>query len=195
MYCGSSAGNRSLYTDVAADLGKWLACNDIDLVYGGASRGLMGSIADAVLAGGGRAIGVIPKSLAALEISHNGLTELRVVDSMHERKRLMAEMADAFVALPGGYGTLEEILEILTWSQLRFHDKPCVLLNAAGYFDSLLNFLDHACAEGFIRQAHRDMLLIANCVDELSGVLDAYVAPDVDKLVTTRKGSGLPQPA
>lgn len=182
-----------MYVDVAAELGQWLVRNNYDLVFGGASRGLMGSVADAVLADGGKAFGVIPKSLAKLEISHTGLTELRVVESMHERKQLMAKMADAFVALPGGYGTLEEILEALTWSQLRFHDKPCVLLNVAGYFDPLLKFLDHACVEGFIRQEHRDMLLAVESVDQLLPVLESYKAPAVDKLIATKNESSFSQ--
>jgi hypothetical protein len=142
----------------------------------------MGVIADTTLRAGGEAIGVMPQALVDMEIAHPGLSELHVVRSMHERKTLMAVLSDAFVALPGGYGTLEEIVEVLTWGQLRFHSKPCGLLNVSAYFDHLLAHFDHAVAQGFIRTPHREMLLVADCVDELMNQLESYTPPAVDKL-------------
>ena len=182
VYCGSSTGTSSRYADVAVDLGKHLVQSKIGLVYGGASKGIMGVIADTVLLGGGDVVGVIPQALVDREVAHPNLSKLHIVQSMHERKTLMADLADAFVALPGGYGTLEEIIEVLTWGQLKFHTKPCALLNAGGYFDHLLAFLDHAVAEGFIRPEHREMLLVANSAEELMRKIASYNAPHADKL-------------
>src|SRR5579871_639763 len=142
VFCGSSSGLRSSYAEAARRLGWTLAGHKVGLVYGGGKVGLMGTVADAVLERGGEAIGVIPQPLVAREIAHPGLTELRIVSSMHERKALMADLSDAFIALPGGYGTLEEFAEALTWSQLGIHKKPCGLLNVAGYYDNLIAFLD-----------------------------------------------------
>ena len=187
VYCGSSAGSGSRYSDAAIDLGKHLVQEKIGLVYGGAGNGIMGVIADAVLQGGGEVIGVIPQALVNMEVAHHGLSELRVVQSMHERKTLMADLADAFVAMPGGYGTLEEIIEVLTWSQLRFHTKPCALLNVDRYFDHLLAYLDHAVSQGFIRNQHREMLLVANNAADVMGKIAAYVPPHVDKLPATSR--------
>lgn len=160
VYCGSSAGRHPAYGEAARGLAGVLAGRDIDLVYGGAGVGLMGELADAMLAAGGRVIGVIPESLVSREVAHAGLTELHVVASMHERKAMMADLADGFVALPGGMGTLEELFEILTWAQLGLHGKPCGVLNARGYYDPLARFLDQAVAEGFLRPAHRAMLMV-----------------------------------
>ena len=160
VFCGSSPGAREAYADAARLLGAALSARSIGLVYGGGKVGLMGILADAVLARGAPVIGVIPESLVALEVAHQGLTELRVVDSMHTRKALMADLSDGFIALPGGLGTLEELLEIATWSQLGIHSKPIGLLNVAGYFDPLLALLDRAVAERFLRQEHRDLLLV-----------------------------------
>ena len=182
VYCGSNVGTSSAYAEAAADLGKHLADKNIGIVYGGASKGIMGIIANAVLLGGGEAIGVIPQALVDMEIAHPGLSELHIVQSMHERKTRMADLADAFVALPGGYGTLEEIVEVLTWGQLKFHTKPCALLNIQAYFDHFLTHLDHAVAEGFLRSQHREMLLVANSVEDLMKQFAEYDPPQVDKL-------------
>ena len=152
-------GSKPAYEQAAARLGKALAHRGIGLVYGGATPGLMGTIADTVLAEQGEVIGVIPDRMVAREIAHAGLSDLRVVASMHERKALMVELADAFIALPGGYGTLDEISEVAAWAQLRLHGKPCGLLNVEGFFDPLLAYLDHAVAEGFLKPAHRALIL------------------------------------
>ena len=161
VFCGSSTGIRSEYVTAARALAAALVERKLGLVYGGGSVGLMGVLADAVLVAGGEVIGVIPGPLATPELAHTGLTELRVVASMHERKALMASLADGFIALPGGLGTLEETLEVLTWAQLGIHAKPLGVLNVSGYFDGLLRFLAHAVAEGFVRPAHAALLLTA----------------------------------
>jgi uncharacterized protein (TIGR00730 family) len=160
IFCGSSPGARPRYTEATEDLGALLVENGITLVYGGASLGLMGRLADTVLSEGGEAIGVMPRALVDREIAHLGLTDLHVVGSMHERKALMAELSDAFVALPGGLGTLDELFEIYTWAQLGLHQKPCGLLNVEGYYDGIAGFLDHAVNERFVRQEHRDILIV-----------------------------------
>ena len=167
--------------DAARELAALLVRHGIDLVYGGAGIGSMGAIADAVLAGGGRVTGIIPKFLARKEIAHRGLTELHVVDSMHARKTLMADLSDGFIAMPGGYGTLEEIVEVVTWGQLGFHDNPCGLLNTGGYFNSLLAFLDNAQEQGFLRAQHRDMLLVGSTPVELLELFKNYTPPSVEK--------------
>src|SRR3954471_1382965 len=161
VYAGSNPGSDPAYADGARALGAELAGRGIGLVYGGGKVGLMGVIADAVLTAGGEAIGVMPQALIDREIGHPGLTELRVVDSMHERKALMAELADAFIAVPGGIGTLEELIEVYTWSQLGIHDKACGVLNVNGYYDALARFLDHAVTAGFLRPEHREVLTVA----------------------------------
>ena len=160
VYCGSSPGRREDYVAAARGFAGELVARDLGLVYGGASIGVMGAVADAVLAQGGRVIGVIPQALQAKEIAHPALTELHVTESMHERKTKMAELSDGFVAMPGGVGTLEELFEIWTWGQLGWHGKPCALLNVAGYYDGLIRFLDHAADEAFLRPWHRGMLLV-----------------------------------
>lgn len=162
VFCGSAAGNDPAFAAAATELGQLLAERGITLVYGGGGTGLMGVVADAVLAAGGQAIGVIPFSLRTKELAHAGLTEMHVVESMHERKSLMADLADGFVALPGGLGTLDEFCEIATWLQLGIHKKPCGLLNVAGYFDHFVAFLDRAVAQGFLKQEFRDPLIVAN---------------------------------
>jgi uncharacterized protein (TIGR00730 family) len=159
VYAGSNAGSRPDYADAAQALARELVARGIGLVYGGGRVGLMGVLADTVLAGGGEAIGVIPRALVDREIGHRGLTELRVVGSMHERKALMVELSDGFVAVPGGIGTLEELIEVFTWSQLGIHDKPCGVLDAAGFYGSLSGLLDHMVAEGFLRAEHRRVLM------------------------------------
>jgi uncharacterized protein (TIGR00730 family) len=166
VYCGSSDGLRPEYRTAAAELGAAMARAGIGLVYGGARVGLMGAVADAVLAGGGRVVGWIPHQLAKREVAHTGLTELHVVDSMHERKHGMAARADAFLALPGGYGTLDELCEILGWAQLGLHAKPVVLLNQNGYYDPLLAMLDRAVAEGFLKPQNRSAAQAVATVDE-----------------------------
>lgn len=181
VYCGSSEGRDEAYARQAQALGRMLAERSIQIVYGGANVGLMRILADASLAAGGSVIGVMPKALVAKEKAHHGLTELHVVGSMHERKALMAELADGFVALPGGAGTMDELFEVWTWGQLGFHGKPCGLLNTASYYDPLVSFLDHAVSEGFIRACHRDMLILANTPEELLARFSTYVPPIAEK--------------
>jgi uncharacterized protein (TIGR00730 family) len=183
IFCGSSPGARPEYAEATVELARLLAGRGIGIVYGGASVGLMGLLADTAMEAGGEVVGVIPNALERKEIARHGLTELHVVDSMHERKALMAELSDAFIALPGGSGTLEELFEVFTWSQLGLHRKACALLNVAGYYDGLATFLDHAVAERFLRAEHRAMLL---CERTPTGVLDAlerFEPPLVDKWI------------
>ena len=170
VFCGSNVGNRELYA-AQRRLGGVLAARGLGLVFGAGHIGLMGILADAVLAAGGEAIGVIPQSMVDKELAHTGLTRLEVVNTMHERKALMADLSDGFVALPGGFGTGDELFEILTWSQLGLHAKPVGVLNVAGYFDPLLRWLDHAVNEGFIRPQHRGLLLEADDPDRLLDML------------------------
>ena len=181
VYCGSNSGSRPLYADAARELADVLVRHDLELVYGGADKGIMGVIANAVLEGGGKVHGVIPKMLCDKEIAHQQLTKLHIVASMHARKTMMAALSDGFIAMPGGFGTLEEIIEIITWSQLRFHDKPCGLLNVDGYFDLLLRYLDHATGEGFLRHESREMLLCDSNAAGLIGKFERYSAPHVEK--------------
>ena len=181
VYCGSSKGRREIYANAARELAAVLVRHDIELVYGGGSVGIMGILADEVLALGGAVHGVIPKILVDKEIAHEGLTELHVVGSMHARKSMMAALSDGFIALPGGFGTLEEIVEVVTWGQLRFHDKPCGLLNVGGYFDRLLEFLDHTEREGFLRPQNRAMLLSDQTPAGLIQQFERYTAPHVEK--------------
>jgi uncharacterized protein (TIGR00730 family) len=183
VYCGSNAGNRPDYIEGARALAREMVRRDIGLVYGGASVGIMGAVADAVLAEGGRAIGIIPESLMRKEIGHHGLTELHVVRSMHERKTMMAERSDGFIALPGGAGTLEELFETWTWAQLGMHQKPCGLLNIAGYYDQLAGFLNHAVQESCIRAEHRAMLIVEEHPAALLDRYAAYTPPTVSKWI------------
>ncbi len=177
VFCGSSFGRRQSYADAAAEVGRLLAERDITLVYGGGNVGLMGVTADACLAAGGRVIGVIPQSMVEREIAHLALTHLRIVNSMHERKAMMAELADAFIAMPGGFGTFEELFEILTWRQIRLHEKALGLLNVEGYFDPLLALADHAVNEGFLRAGHRANLLTSARAADLLAVLEGCQKP------------------
>ena len=181
VFAGSSFGANGAYREAAVALADVLAERRIELVYGGGCVGLMGVLADAMLARGGRVIGVIPHTLMVREVGHRGLTELRVVDSMHERKATMAELSDGFVALPGGFGTLEETFEILTWAQLGLHGHPCGLLNIGGYFDALLAFLDHSVQQAFVRDAHRAMLLVDESPRRLLDRFSTYRSPNVEK--------------
>ena len=167
VYCGSRSGSNPVYLEAARSLAASMVRRDLGLVYGGASIGVMGAVADEVLRLGGSVVGVIPEALMTQEVAHDGLTELVVTPGMHERKTIMAERADGFVALPGGLGTLEEIFEILTWAQLKFHAKPCGLLNVNGYFDHLVAFLDHTVSEEFVRPVHRDYLQVDQTAESL----------------------------
>jgi len=177
VFCGSAQGNNPAYKQAAIALGQVLSENGVALVYGGARIGLMGVIADTVMQNGGEVIGVIPKDLVDREVAHHGLTKLHVVASMHERKALMAELADGFVALPGGFGTWEEIIEVLTWAQLGLHQKPCALLNTADYYQPLLNMVDHGLAEGFLTQIHKKLLLSSKDPGDLLRQMSAYKCP------------------
>lgn len=177
VYCASSGGNHPGYVEAAIELADTLVRHEYELVYGGASVGIMGILADAVLERGGRVHGVIPKMLVDREIAHRGLTELHVVTSMHERKSMMAALADGFVALPGGFGTLEELIEMLTWAQLRYHDKPCGLVNVRGYFDGLVGYLDHAVREGFLKPENRRLLLVSETPSGLIAEFERATAP------------------
>lgn len=183
IFCGSNNGARDAYVYAARAMGEALVRRGIGLVYGGGRVGLMGVVADAVLAAGGQVIGVIPESLVAKEVAHQGLTDLRVVGSMHERKALMAELADAFVALPGGFGTFEEFCEVLTWAQLGLHRKPCGVLNVAGYYDALLAMFDHAVTERFVRAEHRVLVLEEQDPERLLDMLMRYQPPKLDKWI------------
>lgn len=183
VYCGSSPGRIEANADGARALAKALVERDLGLVYGGASVGIMGLMADSVLQLGGRAVGVIPDTLKQKEIEHKGLTELHVTRSMHERKTLMADLSDGFIALPGGVGTLEEIFEIWTWAQLGFHAKPCGLLNVTGYYDALTTFLDHTVAEQFVKPAHRSTLMVEHAPDTLLERFASYQPPSVNKWI------------
>ncbi len=183
VYCGSNSGSRPAYAEAARKLGTLLARRGIELVYGGGRVGLMGVIADATLAANGRVIGVIPEALVAREVAHLKLKDLRVVGSMHERKALMVDLADAFIAMPGGFGTLEEFSEVLTWAQLGLHRKPHGLLNVEGFYDSLLSFFDHAVAANFIRPAHRALVVAENDPERLLDALAQTVPPNLDKWI------------
>lgn len=182
-FCGSSAGSNGAYRAAAENLGRALARDGRRLVFGGGNVGLMGVLADSALESGGEVIGVIPRHLVDLEVAHAGLSELRVVDSMHQRKQLMADLADGFVILPGGLGTLEEFFEIWTWGQLGLHRKPYGLLNVASYFDSLLSFLDHAVSERFIPAEHRALLLVSQDPAALLEGLDSHTVPFTPKWI------------
>lgn len=183
VYCGSNPGLLPDYCAAARRLGHELAGRDYGLVYGGASVGVMGAVANGVLEKGGSVIGVIPRSLAVKEVSHHGLDELIVVSSMHERKARMAELSDGFIALPGGWGTFEEIFEMLTWAQLGFHQKPCGLLNVASYYDELYSFLDKAVEQQFVKEEYRPMIMMEASAEKLLKRFEQYRAPRVKKWI------------
>lgn len=183
VYCGSSSGRLDSYADAARALAREMVTHGIRLVYGGAGIGIMGVVANEVLRLGGEAIGVIPQALMVKEVVHEGLTELHVTPSMHARKTRMAELADGFVALPGGIGTFEEIFEVWTWGQLGFHRKPCGLLNVDGYYDGLTGFLDHAAREQFVRPQHRNMLVVESTASALLDRFASYVPPPLPRWV------------
>lgn len=172
VFCASADGAQPLYRAAAEELGRALASRNLGLIYGGANVGLMQAVADAALTAGGHVVGVIPEVLVNLEVAHQGLTELHVTSTMHTRKELIGRRSDAFIALPGGYGTFEELFEVLAWQTLKLHNKPIILLNTAGFYTPLLLFLDHCLAEGMISQEKRDILLVADTVDDLLRQLD-----------------------
>ena len=181
VFCGSSRGSDEMYIDAARELGLALIKNNIGLVYGGAGVGLMGEIANTFIEQSAEIIGVIPRDLAEKEVACTDLSDLRIVNSMHERKSLMVELSDGFIALPGGFGTIEEFFEVLTWAQLGIHGKPCGILNIRGYFNYLIEFLDHMVSQKFIGKEHRSMVLIANNPAELIKKFQSYRPPQIDK--------------
>ena len=187
VFCGSNQGAKPGYKAAAQALGQALVKRGLGLVYGGSHVGLMGTIADSVLAAGGTAIGVIPQALVNKELAHQGLTELHIVGSMHERKALMADLSDGFIALPGGFGTFEEFCEVLTWAQLGFHQKPCGLLNVDGYYNTLIAMFDHATEEQFVRPAHRSLVLEAQDPDRLLDKLATYEPITVQKWIDRKE--------
>jgi len=182
VFCGSNAGARSEYAEAARALAAVLVERKLGIVYGGGNVGMMGVLADAALERGGEVIGVIPQSLLDKEVGHRGVTELLVVETMHERKALMNDLSDAFIALPGGFGTLDEFFEVLTWSQLGFHGKPCALLNVAGYYDRMLAMLDHAVTEGLLRPLHRELVIADTDPSRLLQRLGAFTPAAMGKL-------------
>ena len=181
VFCGSSSGVRTEYRVAAEGVGRYLAGRGIGIVFGGGKVGLMGALADAALAAGGAVIGVIPRHLMAREVGHNGLTKMHVVGSMHERKAMMADLSDGFIALPGGFGTFEEFCEVLTWSQLGLHKKACGLLNVDQYYSPLLEMFDHAVVEGFVREENRRIVLSHSRIADLVEMMEAWVPPGVEK--------------
>lgn len=184
VFCGSNSGARPTYAAMARRVGTTLARRGLRLIYGGGRVGLMGTVADAALAAGGEVIGIIPRALAEREIAHAGLMEIHVVASMHERKALMADLADGFLALPGGYGTLEEFCEVLTWAQLGIHDKPCALLDVDGFYAPLVAMFDNAVTEGFVHPDHRALVLSGDDPDELLTAMARYSPPQTVKWIT-----------
>ena len=187
VFCGSSPGTRSEYATAAKTVARLLVAQNVGIVYGGGNVGLMGILADTAIAGGGEVIGVIPHSLRDKELAHNTLTELRVVDSMHERKALMSDLSDAFIALPGGYGTFEEFCEVLTWTQLGLQRKPCGILNVAGYYDHLLMLFDHAVGERFLKPEHRRIVIADTDPGSLIHRLLSYHPPVVEKWIDRKQ--------
>jgi len=181
VYCGSSSGKNPIWRETAYEFGKLLAKNGIKLVYGGGSVGLMGAVADGALSEGGQVVGVIPEALKVKELDHKKITTLHVVNDMHDRKMMMANFADAFVTLPGGIGTLEELFEVYTWKQLSFHRKPCSILNIAGYYDHLLAFLAHSVDSGYLKQSHMDDLIIETDITLLLERLKSASHTDLGK--------------
>jgi uncharacterized protein (TIGR00730 family) len=184
VFCGSSEGFRPIYADTARALGRALVDRGLGLVYGGGNVGLMGIVADAVMQSGGEVIGVIPEALVERELAHGDVTQLIVVSSMHERKAKMAELADAFIAMPGGYGTFEEFCEIITWAQLGLHRKPCGILNVDRYYDPLLKLFDHAVAEGFLRPTNRLLVIQESDPRRLLDTLANYTPPQTEKWIS-----------
>ncbi len=178
VFCASADGSRSLYRAAAEELGRTLAARSIGLIYGGSNIGLMKAVADATLEAGGKVIGVIPEVLVDLEVAHQGVTELHVTSTMHTRKAMMAEKSDAFLVLPGGFGTFEELFEVLAWHTLKLHAKPILLLNTNGFYDKLLDFLDHCVAEGMLKPKNRELLLVADTVEDAFAQLQLHPVID-----------------
>lgn len=186
VFCGSSSGTNPAYLEAAKRLGEVIAVRGIGLVYGGARCGLMGAVANSAVESGGEVIGVIPEALIEKEVAHVGVSDLRIVGSMHERKMMMSDLADGFIALPGGMGTLEEFCEILTWAQLGLHRKPCGLLNVEDYYHHLISFFDHAVSQRFIRPEHRSLVVIGEEPQQLVERLESYEMPSVSKWIDRR---------
>jgi uncharacterized protein (TIGR00730 family) len=185
VFCGSSTGTDQIYISKAHDLGEILAQQNITLIYGGAKVGLMGAVADGVIANGGEAIGVLPHFLGSKEIAHEGLTELIMVESMHERKMKMNELCEGVITLPGGFGTMEELFEMLTWAQLGLHTKPIALLNTNGYYDPLISLIETMVSKGFLKEIIQDMLLVSDNILELLNQMRTYIAPEVPKWINS----------
>ena len=184
VFCGSSSGARATYREAAVQTGRAIADGGLELVYGGGNIGLMGAVADAALEAGGKVIGIIPDGLLRREVGHLNLTELHIVDSMHERKAMMADLSDGFIALPGGYGTFEEFFEVVTWAQLGMHRKPCCLLNVEGYYDPMLAMIDRANEDKFLRPQHRKLVLVGKSIEDLLEQMNRYTAPQsIDKWI------------
>ncbi|MEM7568422.1 MAG: TIGR00730 family Rossman fold protein [Pseudomonadota bacterium] len=186
VFCGSSSGNDPLYEGAGREVGKTLAQRGIQVVYGGASVGVMGAVADGAMAAGGKVVGVIPKAITEFEVSHTAITELHVVDTMHTRKAMMADLSDAFISLPGGIGTMEEFFEVWTWGQLGYHDKPFGLLDVGGYWDPLETMLDSMVDKGFLRPMHRAMVFNETSLEVLLERFDSYAPPNRDKWISSR---------
>ena len=184
VFCGASGGSDQVYVSQATALGATLAQRNIHVIYGGARIGIMGAVADGALAAGGSVTGVIPKFLRTKEVAHAGLTSLLLVETMHERKMKMHELCDGIIALPGGFGTLEELFEVLTWAQLGLHQKPIAILNVAGYYDHLVNMIQTMVDKGFLKELNQKMLLVSDNIDELLNMMSSYIAPEVEKWVT-----------
>ncbi|MDQ6529942.1 TIGR00730 family Rossman fold protein [Flavobacterium sp. LHD-85] len=187
VFCASSFGTEKIYEEQATALGRTLAEQNIELVYGGANVGLMGAVADGALNAGGKVIGVLPNFLRSKEIAHLGLTELILVESMHERKTKMNDLCDGVIALPGGFGTLEELFEMLTWAQLGLHKKPIAVLNVNGYYDALITLLQTMTEKGLLKEVNREMLLVSDHIDDLLDKMKNYVAPTVGKWIDKKK--------
>ncbi|GAA3748212.1 MULTISPECIES: TIGR00730 family Rossman fold protein [Flavobacterium] len=187
VFCASSFGTEKIYEEQATNLGKTLAKQNIELVYGGANVGLMGAVADGALSAGGKVIGVLPNFLRSKEIAHLGLTELILVESMHERKTKMNDLCDGVIALPGGFGTLEELFEMLTWAQLGLHKKPIAILNVNGYYDSLITLLQTMTEKGLLKEVNQKMLLVSDSIDDLLDQMKNYTAPTVGKWIDKKK--------
>lgn len=187
VFCGSSPGVKQEYAVGARELGLVLAKKNIDLVYGGGHVGLMGIVADAAMSAGAKAIGIIPRCLADKEVAHQGLTELKIVQTMHERKALMSELSDGFIAMPGGFGTLEELFEVITWAQLGIHKKPFGLFNVAGYYDKLIEFMDFQVEQGFVPQRHREMIIVSDEAEQLVEMLESFHPVAQEKWASTRQ--------
>ncbi len=183
VFCGSNPGNDPAYLEAATSAGLYLAKNNIGLVFGGGRVGLMGRIADTVMENGGRVTGIIPRDLAEKEVAHENLTELHIVGSMHQRKAMMAKLSDGFIAMPGGFGTFEEICEVITWTQLGFQDKPCGILNMNGYYDPMIRLFDKAVAEGFIREMHRELVIVGEEIESLVEAMGRFKPMNLEKWI------------